>query len=416
MPQGRREAIMRDWFSASTTRLAIVAFAGGAFISMSITPTSAQAPAASATVPTPALALKTPWGEPDLQGIWTDETDTPLQRSPRYVSQEFFTEAQRAELDRQRSNMLGRDRRAERGTLADVAGAYNDVFTPKKRTGARTSRIVDPPNGRLPPLTQEAQKTAAAEREYRVALLQATETCKNKELPCSGGKYEPTPSPRYAELPPRYNTATINRYDGPEDASLAVRCLMGGLPEIGTLGAIADRISFRRIVQTPGGISMFYDVGQGQGWQRNIVMEGRPHLPAGIRQWYGDSRGHWEGNTLVIDVTNFGPKTDFQGSRENLHVIERWTRTDSNTLEYAVTVEDPTVWTGHWTAKQEFIRQNDQENRIYAEPRCIEGNYGLPGLLHGHRMQELAFTEGRGVDPKTISTITVNDGEPDPLQ
>jgi hypothetical protein len=320
---------MRDWFSASTTRLAIVAFAGGAFISMSITPTSAQAPAASATVPTPALALKTPWGEPDLQGIWTDETDTPLQRSPRYVSQEFFTEAQRAELDRQRSNMLGRDRRAERGTLADVAGAYNDVFTPKKRTGARTSRIVDPPNGRLPPLTQEAQKTAAAEREFRVALLQATETCKNKELPCSGGKYEPTPSPRYAELPPRYNTATINRYDGPEDASLAVRCLMGGLPEIGTLGAIADRISFRRIVQTPGGISMFYDVGQGQGWQRNIVMEGRPHLPASVRQWYGDSRGHWEGNTLVIDVTNFSPKTDFQGSRENLHVIERWTRTDS---------------------------------------------------------------------------------------
>ena len=104
--------------------------------------------------------------------------------------------------------MLGREQRAERGTEADVAGAYNDVFTPKKRTGARTSRIVDPPNGRLPPLTPEAQKIAAAEREFRVALLQATETCKNKESPCSGGKYDPTPSPRYAELPPRYNTAT----------------------------------------------------------------------------------------------------------------------------------------------------------------------------------------------------------------
>jgi hypothetical protein len=161
---------------------------------------------------------------------------------------------------------------------------------------------------------------------------------------------------------------------------------------------------------------MFYDVGQGQGWQRNIVMDGRPHLPAGIRQWYGDSRGHWEGNTLVIDVTNFSAKTDFQGSRENLHVIERWTPTGANTLEYAVTVEDPTVWARPWTAKQEFIRQNDQENRIYTEPRCIEGNYGLPGLLHGHRMEELAFAEGRGVDPRTISTVTANDGEPDPLQ
>ncbi len=407
---------MRDRFSGSMKALVVAAAAGGAVISISITPTSAQAPATAVTAPAAAAAFKTPWGEPDLQGIWTDETDTPLQRSPRYAGQEFFTEEQRAELDRRRSAMLGRDRRAERGSLADVAGAYNDVFTPKKRTGLRTSRIVDPPNGRLPSLTPEAQKAAAAEREFRLALLQATETCKNKELPCSGGKYDPTPSPRFADPPPRYNTATINRYHGPEDASLAVRCLMGGLPEIGTLGAIADRISFRRIVQTPGGITMFYDVGQGQGWQRNIVMDGRPHLPANIRQWYGDSRGHWEGNTLVIDVTNFSPKTDFQGSRENLHVIERWTRTDPNTLEYAVTVEDPTVWARPWTAKQEFIRQNDQENRIYTEPRCIEGNYGLPGLLHGHRMQEFAFTEGRGVDPRTISTISVNDGEPDPLQ
>jgi hypothetical protein len=409
---------MLDRFSIPMTTVAIAAVAAGVGILVSIAAASAQAPAASAAAPAaaPTTQLKTPWGEPDLQGIWTDETDTPLQRSPKYAAQEFFTETQRVDLDRQRSGMLGRDRRAERGTLADVAGAYNDTFTPKKRTGARTSRIVDPPNGRLPPPTPEAQKTAAAEREFRLALMQATESCKNKDAACNGGKYDATPSPRYAELPPRYNTATINRYDGPEDASLAVRCLMGGVPEIGTLGAIADRISFRRIVQTPGGISMFYDVGQGQGWQRNIVMDGSPHLPPGTRQWYGDSRGHWEGNTLVIDVTNFSAKTDFQGSRENLHVTERWTRTGPNTVEYAVTVEDPTVWTRPWTAKQDFIRQNDQENRIYSEPRCIEGNYGLPGLLHGHRMEELAFAEGRGVDPRTISTVTVNDGEPDPLQ
>jgi hypothetical protein len=406
---------MRERFSGSMITVAIAAAGVSAVISVSITRTSAQAPVASAAAPAPTLT--TPWGEPNLQGIWTDETDTPLQRSPRYADQEFFTEAQRAELDRQRSAMMGRERRAERGSVADVAGAYNDVFTPKKRTGARTSRIVDPPNGRLPPLTPEAQKSAAAEREFRLALLQATETCKNNELPCRGGKYDPTPSPRLADPAPRYNTATINRYDGPEDASLAVRCLMvGGLPELGPLGAVGDRISFRRIVQTPGGISIFYDVGQGQGWQRNIVMDGSPHLPAGIRQWFGDSRGHWEGNTLVIDVTNFTPKTDFQGSRENLHVVERWTRTGPTTLEYAVTVEDPTVWARPWTAKQEFTLQNNDENRIYAEPRCIEGNYGLPGLLQGHRVQEHAFAKGQGVDPRTISTIVANEGEPDPLQ
>jgi len=397
---------MRIRLSRSTLIIAIAAISGGA-VALSLTQTTAQDFAAG---------LKTSWGEPDLQGIWTDETDTPLQRSPKYVSQEFFTEAQRADLDQQRSALLGRDQRAERGTLADLAGAYNDVFTPKKRTGARTSRIVDPPNGRLPPLTPEAAKAAAADREFRLALLQSTETCKNHESPCAGGKYDPVPSPRFAEVMPRYNTGTINRYTGPEDASLAVRCLTGGLPENGTLGAIADRISFRRIVQTPGGITMFYDVGQGQGWQRNIVMNGSPHLPANIRQWYGDSRGHWEGNALVIDVTNFSPKTDFQGSRENLHVIERWTRTSRTTLEYWVTVEDPTVWVRPWTAKQEFTLQSNEENRIYPEPRCIEGNYGLPGLLLGHRVEEQAFANGKGPDPRTISTVSGNDNVPDPLQ
>jgi hypothetical protein len=391
---------MRDRFLSSAIIVAMTAATISAVVSVSITGTSAQAPA---------LMLKTSWGEPDLQGIWTDEADAPLQRSPKYANQEFFTEVQRAELDKQRSRLIGRDRRAERGTEADVAGAYNAVFTPMKRTGARTSRIVDPPDGRLPSLTPEAQKIAAAEREFRVALLQSTETCKNKEAACNGGKYDPAQSPRFAELPPRYNTARMNRHYGPEDATLAERCLTGGLPEFGG-------ISFRRIVQTPGGISMFYDVGQGQGWQRNIVMNGSPHLPPNIRQWYGDSRGHWEGNTLVIDVTNFSPKVDFQGSRENLHLVERWTRTGTTTLQYAVTIEDPTVWTRPWTAKQEFTKQSDQENRIYYEPRCLEGNYGLPGLLHGRRTEEALFAQGRGPDPATKDSIKVNDGDPDPLQ
>jgi hypothetical protein len=340
----------------------------------------------------------TPWGEPDLQGIWTVESDTPLQRPAQYANQEFFTEAQRAELDQARGALLGANKREERGTEADVSGAYNGVFLSVKRTGLRTSLIVDPPNGRLPLFTPEAAKAAAADRAFRLALLQSTETCRTNAPACAGGKYDPTPSPRRAELPPRYNTIRMNRNDGPEDNSLLERCLMGGLPEFGTpFGG-----SFRRIVQTPGGVAMFYDVSQGQGWQRNIVMDGRPHLPAGIRQWFGDSRGHWEGNTLVIDVTNFSPKTDFQGSRENLHLVERWTRTGPSSLAYEVTVEDPAVWTRPWTAKQEFTKQSDQENRIYYEPRCFEGNYGLPGLLRGRRTEELAFKEGRGPDPATM--------------
>ena len=349
-----------------------------------------------------AAPMKTPWGEPDLQGIWTDETDTPLQRPARFADQEFFTEAQRAELDQQRAAMLAGDKRSERGTTRDVSGAYNSEFLSIKRVGARTSLISDPPDGRIPPLTPEAQKLAAADREFRLAMLQSTDTCKNEEAACAGGKYDPKPSPRRAEPPPRYHTVRHNRHDNPEDTSLAERCLTLGLPEFGT----AFGGSFRRIVQTPGGISIFYDVGQGQGWQRNIVMNGSPHLPATIRQWYGDSRAHWEGNTLVVDVTNFSPKTDYQGARENLHLIERWTRTGPDTLEYVATIEDPTVWTRTWTVKQEFSKQSDKENRIYIEPRCIEGNYGLPGLLLGRRTQERAFAQGKGPDPAAEDHIS----------
>jgi hypothetical protein len=368
---------------------------------LAVLPASAQAP-----------SPKTPWGEPDLQGIWTDESDTPLQRSPKFANQEFFTDAQRAELDRDRAALLRRDKRVERGTELDVAGAYNALFFVQKGTGVRTSMIVEPANGRFPPQTPEAQKLAAAEREFRLALLQSTETCKTANpVGCPGGKYDPTPSPRFADPPPRYNTARMNRHDGPEDGSLPDRCLQAGLPEFGSPVG-----SFRRIVQTPGGISIYYDVSQGQGWQRNIVMDGSPHLPRSVRQWYGDSRGHWEGNTLVIDVTNFSAKTDFQGSRENLHLVERWTRTGPNALEYVATVDDPAVWAKPWTAKQQFTLQSNQENRIYYEPRCVEGNYGLPGLMHGARAEELAFAQGRGPHPATKDNATDFVGvEDDPL-
>src|SRR4030095_749058 len=188
---------MRNQFLNLTSTCAITA-AVGALAALLGTQTSAQGPTATATT------LKTPWAEPDLQGIWTSEFDTPLQRPAKYADQEFFTEAQRAELDKQRIETLA-DLRPEHGTEADVGGADNSVGKSKRRTGARTSLIADPPNGRMPPLTPAAQKAAAADREFALALLQATQTCKSQRVQCQGGKYDPTPSPRRAELPPRYN-------------------------------------------------------------------------------------------------------------------------------------------------------------------------------------------------------------------
>jgi len=360
-----------------------------------------QTPAAKA-----GASLKTAWGEPDLQGIWTDEYQTPMQRPAKFANQEFFTDQERADFDKQRAGLLGRDNlTVAKGTERDVAGAYNAVFTSVRHTGRRTSLIVDPPNGRIPALTADAQKRNADDRAFRLSLLQSTETCKTKEPACAGGKYSSTTTPLWSALPPVYNTGRLNRHHNVEDGSLGDRCMSAQMPDFG---------GFKRIVQTPGGITMFYDTQQGQGWQREIVMNGSPHLPSSIRQWHGDSRGHWEGNTLVVDVTNFSAKADFQGARENLHLVERWTRLDANTLEYALTVEDPTTWTKPWTVKQELTRQSDAANRIYYEPRCFEGNYGFPALLLGERLEEVAFAEGRGPDPATKDRATDFVGVEDP--
>lgn len=351
------------------------------------------APAGGAS---PSPTLKTAWGDPDLQGIWTDDYQTPLQRPAKYANKAEFTDQERAELDRQRAALLRRNQRVEVGTERDVAGAYNAVFQSIKHTGKRTSLVVDPPDGRIPALTAEAKQRADTDRAFRLALLQATETCKKGDAACAGGKYGPR-SPHYNEMPPFYNTGRLNRANGPEDRSMMERCMAAVLP---------DFTGYRRIVQAAGTVSIFYDVGQGQGWQRVITLDQVPHLPSNVRQRFGDSRGHWEGNTLVVDVTNFSPKSDFNGARDNLHLVERWTRTDAKTLEYTVTIEDPTTWTKPWTVKQEMNRQDEQANRIYYEPRCHEGNYGLPALLSGTRAEEAAFAAGKGPDPATKDSAT----------
>jgi len=349
-------------------------------------------------------APKTAWGAPDLQGIWTNTHEIPLQRPSRYAAKEFFTEQEVAELDKQRTAILGQDnRRYEKGSEQDVGGAYSTaIFLSHKPTGRRTSLIVDPPDGRIPPLTPEATSRRQAIREFELALLQATEVCKNKLPGCAGGKYGP-PSPRRNEAPPFYlatgaaGGGAINRSDGPEDRTLGERCIGAALPDFGGAAGF-----FPQFIQSPTAVSIFYDTGQGQGWQRVIPITDRPHLPKSVQQWWGDSRGHWEGDTLVVDVTNFSPRTDFQGSRENLHLIERFTRRDQNTLDYTVTIEDPTTWTRSWTVKQELSKQDDKANRHYKEPRCHEGNYGMPALLAGARAEERAFKQRKGPDPATL--------------
>ena len=392
----------RVFLSVVAVAMAVVVF------ELTPIPVAGQAPAATSspagTAAQAGPALRTSWGDPDLQGLWTHDSEIPLQRPAAYADREFFTEEELAEIDRRRARRLDHDYRAPAGTPNDVSGAYNAVFHLRKPTGRRTSLIIDPPDGRMPSVTARVLEERAVRREFRLALLQASPACQNQEPSCAGGEYGPV-SPLYDEPAPYYG-GVINRSDGPEDHGLLVRCLAGFLPAGGEgAGFSSGQNGFtRRIVQTAGGITMYYDTGQGQGWQRHIVMNGSPHLPSHVRQWWGDSRGHWEGETLVIDVTNLSPKTNIFGGAENVHLVERFTRTGPETLEYIVTMEDPTTWERPWTVMVEYTKQDAEANRFYIEPRCHEGNYGLAGILRGARAEDQAYEEGRGPHPATICT------------
>ena len=336
----------------------------------------------------------TPWGHPDLEGIWLDVYATPFERPAGVGDRELFTAAEREARDQARMVNPGRDRRGTDGRT-DVAGAYNAVYTSARPAGPRTSLVVDPPDGRIPALTPEAQRDNEVRRDWRLMLLRSTETCRLGGSGCTGGEYGPA-SPRRFDVVPFYNTGRMNRHFGPEDQSLGDRCMSGRTPDFN---------GFRRIVQGEDAVAIGYDTGQGQGYHR-IVNLGGDHPPSTVRLRHGDSRGRWEGRSLVVETTNFSPKFTYRESGANRRLVERYTRIDEDTLEYEVTVEDPTVWTAPWTVRQELKRQNDEQNRIYYEPRCHEGNYGLPALLIGARVDEQAFAEGRGPDPFSLDTAT----------
>ena len=285
-------------------------------------------------LPTPAA------GPRDLEGLWTNATITPFERSKEFAGKEFLTEKEAADFEKRALENANRDRRGANAE-SDVAGAYNDFWFErgtKVVPTRRTSLVVDPPDGKIPPLTPAAQKAAAARAEVL--------------------RHLPT---------------------GPEDLGLPDRCILW--PTAGPPMVPGGYNNNYQIVQAPGYVAilveMIHDV-------RIIPLDGRPHLPSNIRQWMGDSRGHWEGNTLVVDTTNFTDKTHFRGSDQNLHLVERFTRTGPDTILYEFTVDDPTAFTKPWKGQAPLTKT---DGPIY-EYACHEGNYGMTNILTGARAQE----------------------------
>ena len=361
----------------------------------------------SAAAPAP----KTSWGAPDLQGAWSNTTVVPFGRPKEFGNREFMTDAEYKNALKkllERDKGPGRDSREIngqdiRGTEKDVARAYNEHWFGDKPTevGRRTSMIIDPPDGRLPAFTAAAKERISEKQGYLDDLLQGT----------SGGKPGPISS-RRNEPSPDYNLDRMNRADGPEDRSGLERCLLDVLPVILQPGQLTpdgkpygNFGGVMRIIESPDSVDIYYDIGQGTGFNRAIPISNRPHLPKEIRQYWGDSIAHWDGNTLVVDVTNFSKETNFRGSRENLHLIERYKRVDAKTLQITITVEDPTTWVKPFTFVEELQRNADKPNMVY-EGGCHEGNYGLLGMLANTRAAEKAFSEGKGPDPALEDNAT----------
>lgn len=294
----------------------------------------------------PAPVPRTADGHPDLQGVWDFRSATPLERPERFAGREFMTPAEVVEYERL---ALAR----EDGRPPDDARSIEEQsvhpvwwldYGKTVVKTARTSLIVDPPDGKLPPQTADARERAAARRAA---------------------------------------ARTHGPADSYENRSLQERCITRGLPEVTLPGPYNNNV---QIVQTPQYVALVYEMIHDA---RIVPMDGRPHAAAAVRAWMGDSRGRWDGDTLVIDTTNFTEKTLFRGSGANLHLIERITRLDADTIEYRFTVEDSTTWTRPWTASYPMVRS---DGPIY-EFACHEGNYGLRDILSGARYEEKAAEE-----------------------
>ena len=296
-------------------------------------------------------APRTSDGQPDLQGIWANNSATPMQRPEVLADRAELTEEELAQLQQQvaefrdaeqAGDLLG-DRLFQQALgnskyqdFDEVTGNYNAFWLVERELDNRTSLIVDPPNGRFPPLTPAAKQRAAVRREY----------------------------------------AAAHPSDGPEDRTLSDRCLHFGAPRLG-----AGYNSYFQILQTPDHVTILQEMGHEA---RVIPIDEQPHVDGGIRLWNGNARGRWEGETLVVETTNFSPQSRFQGASENLRMVERFTRVAPDTVRHEVTFDDPTTWTRPWTV---MILLKQSQDTLF-EYACHEGNYAMHGILAGARVEE----------------------------
>ena len=313
----------------------------------------AHAPASTASsAPRKWVPARTPDGHPDFEGVWANNTVTPLQRPKQWEDKKLLTDAEVVELQQFAAQIFDNDGDAQFGD-SFILAVLNQIEKPKSYdpgTGnynqfwlvgrdwhdRRTSLITDPPDGKLPPMTAEGAQRRAAEIEHR----------------------------------------KVHAFEDPEVFPPGERCVNFGIPRLQ-----AGYNSYTQIVQSPGYVTIMAEMAHDA---RIIPLDGRPHLPKHLRTWNGDSRGRWEGDTLVIETTNFSPKSDFMGSHENLRLTERLTRAGPDILDYEFTVDDPTTWTAPWTA---MIPLKLKKELIY-EYACHEGNAAIPNMLRGHRFEE----------------------------
>jgi hypothetical protein len=343
------------WLSVSG---GVLALAGFSLVSL-----PGQTPAPAAKSPTPKqstskpgakVASKTAWGDPDLQGTWFVLANVPLERSAANAGKEFLTDEEVAALDKQKETDPGRNSRSANSNQ-DVSGAYNAVFNSVLKTGKRTSMITDPKDGKIPPLVPGAQGAGR------------------------GGFGAPGGG--------RGGLPTGSGNDNPETVAQSPRCLGVPMPFL-PLNTLFAQGTVMQVVQSPKSVAIYMEDDHAGGGNRVIHMDGRPHAPPTARFYLGDSRGHWEGNTLVVETTNF--EQGFRGSNpETYKMVERFTRVDANNLRREITFEDPKTWTRPWTVLIEMGKTDDHRHMIF-DSACHEGNYGMTGILAGSRKEEQA--------------------------
>jgi hypothetical protein len=298
-------------------------------------PVLSQSTASKSKQPPAWKLARTPDGQPNFQGVWSFATLTPLERPSELSNKTTFTTEEAAQFAKETQARVSTDRR-DGGGEADVGRSYNEFWRERGTVKpGRTSLILDPPDGKVPPLTPDAKRMEDARTKAR-------------------------------SRPPT----------GPEDRNLWERCVTRGLPMYPT----SYNNNFQ-IVQTKDTILMFVEMVHDA---RIIPLDGRPHLPSSVRLWMGDSRGKWDGETLVVDTTNFNNVVSFRGSTDALHLTERFTRVDAETLNYEFTMDDPKAFAKPWTAMIPLSRISDP---LY-EYACHEGNYALADILAGARADE----------------------------